>query len=123
MDQRPVIPSARIVTETSKEEAFQNVVIRPIIKMKHDLLISLTKFYLSKKKPDFIKLSVEKRIHYLRTCFDQDHTLRSECRGLIIGHFSASEFEAYRPLSTDANKRMLSIIKERMIDHVEDLST
>ncbi len=119
MNERPVITKAIVTTDTSPEEAFQNTVLRPIIKMKHDLLIAYTRNYLAHKKHDFALLNQEKKVNYLTSCFEQDQTLRSELRGLVIGQFSVDEYERYCQISNATNKRIMNIIKERMIDYVE----
>lgn len=123
MNERPVITKAIVTTDTSPEEAFQNTVLRPIIKMKHDLLIAYTRNYLTHKKHDFALLSKEKKVNYLTSCFEQDQTLRSELRGLVIGQFSVDEYERYCQTSNATNRRIMNIIKERMIDHFELFST
>lgn len=123
MENRPVIPKAKVDAFSSPEEAFQNIVLRPIIKMKHDLLIAFTKNYLTKKKNDLGALSLEKQQQYVITCFAQDHTLRGELRGLIIGQFTVAEFDSYAPISNAINKRIINIVKERMIDHISLLSS
>ena len=58
---RPEINSAN-TTETSAEEKFQNEILRPILKMKNDILIDLGKgnkhlmklIHISKNEMDFI---------------------------------------------------------------------
>jgi hypothetical protein len=119
MNHRPEIVQAKVTEDTSQEEAFQNSVLRPIIKMKHDLLVAYTKYYIANNKFDFDLLNQEKKIHYLNACFDQDHTLRSEFRGMIIGQFTVDEYAAYCQMIKAINKRMLTIIKTRMIDHLD----
>lgn len=122
MKQRPAISEAKVNIDTSQEESFQNTVLRPIIKMKHELLIAYMKHYIANKKHDFTLLNLEKKINYLGFCFEKDHTLRSELRGLIIGQFTVDEYGSYTQMSKGINKRIANIIKERMIDHVDLLS-
>lgn len=122
MIQRPAIPQAKVSSDTSSEEAFQNTVLRPIIKMKHDLFIAHTKHYLANKKHDFKLLNQEKKLLYIITCFEQDQSFRNELRGMIIGQFSVDEYEEYTVMSKAIHKRMVNIIKERMIDHLDALS-
>ncbi len=90
--------------------------------MKHDLLIACTKRYIATKKPDFSLLNTEKKLHYVNSCFEQDHALRSELRGVIIGQFTLQEYERYSAMSNAINKRIVNIIKERMLDHLKFLS-
>jgi len=115
---RPAIPSAKKNELMSKEETFQNEILRPIIKMKHELLIAYFREYLLKSKHPFAELSTEKRISYLQTVFGQDSNLRSELRGIVISQFSTKEYANYVLIKNPINKRMISIIKERIIDHV-----
>jgi hypothetical protein len=122
MNQRPEIAKAKVTVDTGKEEAFQNTTLRPIIKMKHDLLIAYTKEYITNKKQDFTLLGSEKKLIYLSSCFEQDNTLRSELRGMVIGQFTVDEYDSYGPMSKAINKRIINIIKERMLDHIEVLS-
>ncbi|MEQ8239584.1 MAG: hypothetical protein RIA69_10250, partial [Cyclobacteriaceae bacterium] len=75
---RPAIPSAKKNELMSKEETFQNDILRPIIKMKHELLIAYLREYLSKTKHPFAELSLEKKVGYLQKAFAQDSNLRSE---------------------------------------------
>lgn len=122
MEERPIIPTAKVNADTRPEEVFQNAVLRPIIKMTHDLLIAHTRYYLAQKKHDFAFLNPEKKLKYVISCFERDQTLRSELRGLIMGHFTVIEYGEYTQMRNAINKRMLTIIKERMMDHIAILS-
>jgi uncharacterized protein YrzB (UPF0473 family) len=122
MEQRPDIKTAVVSDDTSKEEAFQNTVLRPIIKMKHDLLVAYTRQYIVNKKQDLSLMDEKRRIDFFNSCFDQDNRMRSELRGLVIGHFTIEEFEEYNQITKAINKRMVTIIKERMLDHIDLLS-
>ncbi|MFT6866001.1 MAG: hypothetical protein ACJA08_000828 [Cyclobacteriaceae bacterium] len=122
MKHRPVIEKAKVTIDTSLEEAFQNKTLRPIIKMKHDLLIKYTKNYIANKKHDFALLNLEKQLNYVSSCFEQDHRLRNELRGMVIGQYTVDEYVSYCQISKAINKRIVNIIKERMIDHIDVLS-
>ncbi|MFK7952576.1 MAG: hypothetical protein AB8B73_06990 [Ekhidna sp.] len=122
MEQRPAIKKAKVHVDTSLEEAFQNTVLRPVIKMKHELLIAYFKQYIANRKFDFTVLSLEKRLEYVSSCLEQDQTLRSELRGIIIGQFTIDEYVEYQHISKAVNKRILNIIKKRVIDHIDVLS-
>ena len=56
---RPIIPSAQVNTSQSDEENFQNAVLRPIIKLQHDLLMHHFEQHLRDRKSDWL----EKNIH------------------------------------------------------------
>ena len=107
MELRPHIKKAIVNDDSSPEEAFQNNVIRQEVKMKHDLLIAHTRQNISKKRKDSL--------------LEKDQIFKSDLRGMIIGHFSIDEYHVYSEISNAANRRILNIIKERMIDHLSVL--
>lgn len=122
MEARPYIKNVLVTVESSQEEAFQNTVLRQIIKMKHDLLIAHTRLIISRKQKDFNGLEREKQLKFIHSLFEKDQTFRSELRGIIIGYFSIDEYRIYSTIANAINKRMLNIIKKRMIDYLEVLS-
>jgi len=119
---RPVIPSLKITDKLSKEESFQNSVLRPIIKMKHDLLIAHFKNYIASIKLPWKELSDVKKIAFIESAFTRDLTFRNEVRGMVISHFTIEEYHLYKRIMHDINKRMNNIMKERMISHLDVLS-
>lgn len=106
-------------SQTSEEEVFQNTVLRPIIKMKHDLLIAHVRYYFANKKQDLSSADVHKKLKAVSTSLEQDNTLRTEVRGIIIGHFNVEEYEKFSQMTKALNKRILNIVKERMLDHLD----
>ena len=58
--ERPIL-SDLVNAGTSDVEKFQNEVIRPIIKMQHNLLIAFFESYVQQRKIDFISLTLEKK--------------------------------------------------------------
>lgn len=89
--------------------------------MKHDLLIAHTHQNIRKKRKDFSAIGRENQLKFLNSLFEKDQTFKSELRGMIIGHFNVDEYQVYSEISNAANRRILNIIKERMIDHLSVL--
>lgn len=54
-------PLGNISVESSSEELFQNMTIRPILKLQNDLFIQVFINYAIKQKNVFFTLSVEKK--------------------------------------------------------------
>lgn len=102
-------------------ELFQNRTLRPIIKMKHDLFIRYLMEYLRSKKQTLSNLSEEKGKAYLESVFQNDQNLRSELRGIVLGHFTMEEYQQYIDIKNEINKRIIGIIKKRMVDHIDIL--
>jgi hypothetical protein len=118
---RPEIPSIKITEEMSKEEHFQNNVLRPIIKMKHDLLIAHFINYVASKKVLWQELTDIRKIDFIEHSFNRDLSFRSEMRGLVISHFSMDEYDQYSKIARGSNKRINTIIKQRIISNLDTL--
>ncbi len=115
---RPEILSAK-VENTSDDERFQNITLRPVIKLQHDLLILVFKNYINKHKNVFYELSLEKRIDYIENTIHKDMKFRNSVKGMIIGQFTSGEYELYIKNSSSLNKRMMNIVKERLLGHIQ----
>ncbi|WP_115461805.1 glyoxalase [Winogradskyella aurantiaca] len=116
---RPTIASAKILPGMSSEEKFQNATLRPVVKLQHELLISVFRNYISKHKNVFYELSLQKQIDYIENAIHKDMKFRNSVKGMIIGQFTISEYEAYILNSSALNKRMMNIVKERLIDSIQ----
>lgn len=115
MNRRPIIEKAIVSENMSEIEKFQNKTLRPIIKMKHELLIAYFENYLANKKNDFKNLSVIKKAEVTNLTFLKDNQFRNELKGIIIGHFTLEEFILYKNFSKEANKRIINMVKERLL--------
>ena len=112
---RPVIINIGTVENKTQEEGFQNTTLRPILKLQHELLIAFFENYVKRKKIDFQGLSSEKKNDLVSNIFKNDNMFKTELRGMIIGQFTVSEFAYYKSISSDANKRILTMAKERLL--------
>ena len=116
---RPEISGALVFDTMSIEERFQNTTIRPIIKLQHDLLIEVFKNYISKHKNLFYDLSLAKQLDYIENAVHKDMKFRNSVKGMIIGQFTIEEYAIYIEDSSALNKRIMNIVKERFISHIQ----
>jgi hypothetical protein len=116
---RPEISSATINENMSSDERFQNLVLRPAIKFQNDLLIEVFRNYISKHKSVFYNLTLEKRIDYIENAIQKDMKLRNSMKGMIIGLFTVEEYLIYIKNSSALNKRMMNLVKERLLSHIQ----
>ena len=119
--ERPIL-SDLVNAGTSDVEKFQNEVIRPIIKMQHNLLVASFKNYLQKRKIDFLALSDPKKRSRISSVFKTDNTYKNTILGFIIGHFSLEEYAFYIANSSEINKRILQISSQRICDSIQELN-
>ncbi|MEP3836942.1 MAG: glyoxalase [Algibacter sp.] len=116
---RPEILSTTINDEMSSDERFQNVVLRPIIKFQNDLLLEVFRNYIKKHKSVFYDLCLDKRMDYIENAIQKDMKLRNSMKGMIIGIFTVEEYLIYIENSSSLNKRMMNIVKERLLSHIQ----
>ena len=116
---RPVISSALIYDTMSDDERFQNLTLRPVIKLQNELFIEVFKNYVSKHKNVFYELSLSKQLDYIENAIHKDMKFRNSLKGMVIGQFTIEEYEIYIKNSSALNKRMMNLVKERIIDHIQ----
>jgi hypothetical protein len=114
--------SNTIKTDMSSEEYFQNSVLRPLIKFQNDLLIAAFLNFSNKYKNVFFELSTEKKIIYIENALLKDSTFRNSLKDMIVGLFTVEEYNVYTLNASALNKRMVGIIKERLISHIQLLT-
>jgi hypothetical protein len=108
-----------ISEQSSGDEAFQNQVLRPILKLQNDLFIASFHNYVSKNKTDFYSFSVEKKLSTIENAIQKDIKFRNALKGMIIGLFSTAEYDLYIKNSSSLNKRMMSMLIERLKSQVQ----
>ena len=116
---RPEIPNAKITPDMSKDEQFQNETLRPIIKFQNPLLIEAFKNYIVKHKNAFHELNIQKRLDYIENAIQKDIKFRNALKGMVIGQFTVEEYMTYIQNSSALNKRMMSMVVERLKDQVQ----
>ena len=112
---RPIL-SDLVKAGTLDIEKFQNEVIRPVIKMQHNLLIVFFKNYISDNKIDFVNLKKEKQNEKINSILTKDTNFKNILLGSVIGHFSISELTFYYKNTPDIKRRIIQIIKQRLQD-------
>ncbi|HAT65575.1 MAG TPA: glyoxalase, partial [Flavobacteriaceae bacterium] len=78
---RPTIVSAKITSEMSADEIFQNQTLRPVTKLQNDLLLAVFKNYVAKHKNVFYDLTIEKRLDYIENAIHKDMKFRNSLKG------------------------------------------
>lgn len=111
---RPQIPTIKKKDSVNPVESFQNNTLRPIIKLQHELLIAYFNAYLIKRKIGLADLTMTQREEAIKKAFSKDAQLKNGIRSLVIGLFTLEEFKFYLTTDSAINKRIHSIIEERI---------
>ncbi len=105
--------------ETNPDEAFQNRVLRPILKIQNDLFVNVFKNYVAKYKSDFYQFSPEKKMQFIDNAIHRDIKFRNSLKGMVIGLFTVDEYAQYIQNSSSLNKRMMNMVIERLKSQVQ----
>jgi hypothetical protein len=119
---RPKLPDTLTEGELKEGELFQNMILRPVIKMQHDLLIMRVKSHFISKRVLFNVMDNKKRTEAIIQAFQSDHNLKKEIQGMIIGQLTVLEFQQYLKIERSLNKRIVQMVRNRMIDSLFDLA-
>ncbi|MDB4134064.1 glyoxalase [Flavobacteriaceae bacterium] len=113
---RPVLKNL-INSNTSNIERFQNQVIRPIIKMQNNFLVVFFEDYLKNRKIEFYIIKYEDQENKINTILTKDINFKNILLGSIVGHFDENEIKVYLKSTSELNKRIIQMIKQRLLDN------
>lgn len=109
-----------LINESTFEELFQNEVLRPILKLQNELLIATFRNYILRNKIDFANFSLAKKIEVIENAIHKDTKIQNVLKGIIIGLFTAEEYSNYTTAYSSLNKRMMSMLIERLKNQVAE---
>jgi hypothetical protein len=107
------------VKSSSFEQSFENLILRPIIKVQTSLLVEAFKKYVDAHKGVFYQLRPEKKFIYIENSIKKDQKFRNFLKGTIIGMFTLEEYELYKKNSSSLNKRMMNLVYKRLSDNLQ----
>ena len=108
-----------VTTQSTTEESFQNEVLRPILKLQNDLFVASFINYINKNKADFYNHSLDKKQLVIENVIRKDIKFRNVLKGMVIGLFTADEYAIYIQNTPNTNKRMMSMLVERLKSQVQ----
>ena len=115
---RPKVKSNKNISYKNDIEKFQNIVIRPILKFQNDLLLELFIFELEKTKTKFDLINNEQKIKLIINNLKYNHKIKQILLGTIIGIFSNKDITFYKTNYSKINKRIFSMLNDRLIDQL-----
>lgn len=111
---RPEIKGIGSLDDKLPKERFQNETLRPIIKLQHDLLVAFFDNYINHSKIKWNELDATQKEKKVTQIFQKDNRFKTEIRGLIIGLFTLEEYQFYQTESSKLNKRIITMIEQRI---------
>jgi len=119
---RPNIDTIDKSLKTKDIEAFQNDVLRPILKFQNDLLLQIFIDYTNQYKGVFFKLSNQDKLSYIQQALSTNQRLRSLILGTIVGLFVVEDYAYYRLNLSALNKRIITMTIQRLQSQLDYLS-
>ncbi len=110
-------PSIRTLSKERQPlglELFQNETLRPILKMKNDVIVNFFKQYLLDKKITWADKKNDKKEEFIYENLTRDSLFKNAMTHLIVGNFSLKEFLEYIPTHKEYNKRIWKMIQQRL---------
>lgn len=114
--ERPELPKEILEGIATREEDFQNKILRPIIKMQSDLLIAHLHNQLKTSKIHLDQLPDLKKEAALTDLFTKNQSFKREIIGMVIGDFTLVEYEIYLGCTKEINRRISQIVLNRSLD-------
>jgi hypothetical protein len=115
---RPEVNSNKNISYKNDIEKFQNIVLRPILKFQNDLLLELFIFEFEKTKTKFDLINNEQKIKLIINNLKYNNKLKQILLGTIIGMFSNKNIAFYKTNYSKINKRIFSMLNDRLIDQL-----
>jgi hypothetical protein len=113
---RPTLPTEIMEGIINPAEEFQNMVLRPIIKMQSDLLMAHISAKVKSLKIEWEGMKPIKKTEALTTLMTKDQAFKSEIVGMVIGQFDLEEYTTYLKMQKEINRRITQIVLNRGID-------
>lgn len=110
-------PLLSLKIANSKEEIFQNEILRPILKLQHELIIILVQEFLKSRNITWEKVKEKDPFQWLNTNIKRDIPIKNQLIGMVIGQFSKNELDEYLTFQKEMNKRIINMMTERIISH------
>ncbi len=115
---RPSIALAYNASVASEELIFQNEVLRPILKFQNDLLVNLFNHELVTRKIDVGGLDEQELRNKINQLLIKDQSIKHKMMGICVAMFTEKELSFYLQHQKSINKRILSMLAERIHDNI-----
>lgn len=103
----------------SQNEAFQNDVLRPVLKFQNELIIQYFEHFIVENKIDFSLIKYSHKITKVHDLFKTNIQFKQFYMGFIVGYFTTDEFNFYVQNKKEVNKRIIAMLIERICSQLE----
>ncbi len=119
---KKILPKIEGNKETdSPNEAFQNDVLRPILKFQNEIIILYFEHFIVESKIEFQKLKHSHKITQVHDLFKTNIQFKQFCLGLVVACFTPADFDFYVHDKKEINKRIIAMLIERICSQLESI--
>ncbi|GLU52497.1 glyoxalase [Dyadobacter frigoris] len=116
-------PNISIEPAAGIAERFQNLTLRPILKLQNSLLIRVFKQYIHQRKDTFYKLGETDQRSYITQALKLDQKFQQLLKGIIIGHFTDEEFDQFISNEHEISRRLSSLLEQRLLSNLSEFKS
>ena len=119
-DELRLLLRPKIITSPAQNpaEAFQNIVLRPILKFQHERITGIFQQHIQKRKVNLSGLSIEARKNYVGRTFQKDLALRHQLIGLALGMMTEEEWSVFLE-NKELARRLNNLLVQRIQSTLE----
>jgi len=117
-EKRPKIKTLSKDKISLPAEEFQNQTLRPILKMKNEILLAFFKCHIEKKKIKWSSINKEKKETFIYESLNKDHNFKNAIIHLIAGNFTIEEYHLYAKNQKENNKRIWKMFQQRIFSQL-----
>jgi hypothetical protein len=115
---RPVVNIDNKPEMHLKNELFQNEVLRPILKMQHDITLNLFFSHINNLGIIWDDLKKSKKTQCVDNQLSKNIQFKNLVIGIIVGQFNELELDKYLSNSREYNKRILQMTNQRIVSTI-----
>lgn len=115
MRERPIIPIELPEDQHKAAELFQNMVLRPILKMQHQVLYALAMNSVQNLNKNWAIMDRKKKDAAIRSVLQKDPKVKNTLIGCVLGQLSEEEVKIYLNDAKGFDKRISQMILERVL--------
>ena len=101
-------------TQMTAAEQFQNNTLRPLLKLQNELVLNVFQEYLTKRKNTFSQMAAPDQLIYIDHTIRQDQKFKNLLVGLLLGHFTTEEWQAFRIDEAELTQRIVTLLIQRI---------
>ena len=115
---RPVVNIDNKPEMHLKNELFQNEVLRPILKMQHDITLNLFFSHINNVGIIWDDLKKSKKTQCVDNQLSKNIQFKNLVIGIIVGQFNELELDKYLSNSREYKKRILQMTNQRIVSTI-----